>query len=63
MTFGKSLPNQLARADVISTVSSGFKSLLNPINDGMTIDVNAANAPKFKSIKFLVHAARICGKN
>lgn len=40
------------------TLSSGFKCLLIPISDGITIDGNAANSPIFKTSTPFAHAPK-----
>ena len=46
-------------AAVSTTVSPGFRSGLKPVNDGITIDGNAANSAVFSVIKFLAVTAKI----
>lgn len=42
---------------IICKVSSGFNSLLNPVTDGIIIDDNESNRPKFKAMRFFAIAA------
>lgn len=54
----KCSPNHDVCAPVTRTVSSGFKSVARPSNDGITIALNAVNSPKLKIMKFFAVAAK-----
>lgn len=55
-------PNHDACAAVMCNVSSGFNSELIPVNDGITIAVNASEKPRLMYNKFRAKLAINCGE-